>query len=225
MGAAAAALLGQFAFLGTGFLFLAVMLPQWVEGAAAKVAGILLLVLAGTGWIIIATPSGERVRAWLRASATASGGQHFTAALDLAERIRGRDAIHWGVWYGLTWVLLGLAFSLFVTAFVPEALGHSRQIAGAIAASYLAGYLVLLAPAGIGVREGAMTGLLTAIPAIPLSAAVVISVTSRIWFTIAELLPLGVIPFARSTGQSNVPPGDTTASGDASGSAAEREEP
>ncbi|MGH7502931.1 MAG: lysylphosphatidylglycerol synthase domain-containing protein [Longimicrobiales bacterium] len=195
VGATASALLGQFAFLATGCLFLALMLPRWAEGTTARIAGILLVVLAGLGWLVIATPAGGRARAWLRARAGSIGGEQFTTALDLAERIRARDAILWGVWYGLTWALLGLAFTLFVTAFVPGAAADSRQIAGVVAASYLAGYLVLLAPAGIGVREGAMTGLLTAIPAIPLSAAVMIAVVSRIWFTAAELLPLAVIPF------------------------------
>lgn len=196
LGATAAALLGQFAFLATGFLFLAVMLPQWMDGSGAKLAGIVLLICACTGWIILATPSGEPARAWLRKRAGSLGGERLIAALDLAERIRGWDAIRWGVGYGFTWILLGLAFTLFVTAFVPEAITESRQIAGAVAASYLAGYLVLFAPAGIGVREGAMTGLLAAIPVIPLSAAVLISVLSRIWFTIAELLPLAAAPFA-----------------------------
>lgn len=196
IGATGSALLGQFAFLATGFLFLALMLPQWVEGSGPKWAGIVLIIAACTAWILLATPTGLPVRRWLREKAGSSGSERMIAALDLAERMRGWDAIRWGVGYGFTWVLLGLAFSLFVTAFVPEAVSEARQVAGAIAASYLAGYLVLFAPAGLGVREGAMTGLLAAIPAIPLSGAVVISVLSRVWFTVAELLPLAAAPFA-----------------------------
>jgi hypothetical protein len=213
IGATASALLGQFAFLATGFLFLAVMLPQWVEGSGAMIAGLVLLTCACAGWLILATQTGEPARRWLRARAGSLGGDRFTATLDLAERVRGRDAIRWGVGYGFTWMLLGIAFSLFVTAFVPAAVEQSRQIAGAVAASYLAGYLVLFAPAGIGVREGAMTGLLAAIPVIPLSAAVLISMLSRIWFTLAELLPLVVAPFAEMpvlpeepTGTDGLPP-------------------
>lgn len=189
-GAAAAALLGQFAFLATGFLFLAVLIPEWNGGPAARAAGVLLVVFAGGFWVIAATPRGQRIREWARTRF----GENAAGAIDLAERIRGWDTILWGVWYGLTWVVTGIAFSLFVTSFVPGAGEHARQVAGSVAASYLVGYLVLFAPAGIGVREGAMAGLLAAIPSIPLSAAVVIAVASRIWFTLAELAPLLLLP-------------------------------
>jgi hypothetical protein len=201
-GAAAAALLGQFAFLTTGFLFLAVLLPQWSGGVAARIAGIALVSFAGTLWMILATPAGERARSWARARLVPVAGERLDNALDLAERIRGRDAVLWGVWYGLTWAALGLAFSLFVSAFVPEAAAHSRQLAGALAASYLAGFLVLFAPAGIGVREGAMAGLLAAVPSVPLSAAVVVAVVSRVWFTAGELIPLTALPFLRGSSES-----------------------
>ncbi|MCI0432452.1 MAG: lysylphosphatidylglycerol synthase domain-containing protein [Gemmatimonadetes bacterium] len=192
-GAAGAALLGQFAFLATGLLFLAVLLPEWSRGLAGRAAGALLVIVAGVFWLIIATPHGQRVREWARRRF----GEKLSSAIDLVERVRGRETVRWGVWYGATWIVTGLAFSIFVSAFVPEAASHTRQVAGAIAASYLAGYLVLFAPAGIGVREGAMTGLLAAVPAIPVSAAVAIAIASRIWFTVAELIPLATLPFLR----------------------------
>jgi hypothetical protein len=219
MGAAACALLGQFAFLATGFLFLAVLLPQWSEGALARIVGIALVAIAGLGWLLFATPVGLRPRAWLRSRAPSLGGDRLISALDLAERIRGRDAILWGVWYGITWAAIGIAFSLFATSFVPTAIADSQAIAGAIAASYLAGYLVLIAPAGLGVREGALAGLLSAIPSIPISAAIVIAVLSRIWFTAAELLPLLALPFLRDPGAAALEPESMTASPTAGGTA------
>ena len=39
-----------------------------------------------------------------------------------------------------------------------------------------------------------MSALLAQHPAIPASAAVLIAVASRVWFTVAELLPLAVVP-------------------------------
>ena len=202
-GAAASALLGQFAFLATGFLFLAVLLPEWNGGPAARVAGVLLVAAAGGLWVIAATPRGQRIREWARTRF----GENVAAAIDLAERIRGWDTILWGVWYGLTWVLTGIAFSLFVSSFVPGAGEHARQLAGSVAASYLVGYLVLFAPAGIGVREGAMASLLAAVPSVPLSAAVTVAVASRIWFTLAELAPLLVLPLlSRGAAASDGPP-------------------
>ncbi|MGH7444041.1 MAG: hypothetical protein ACREKM_04155, partial [Longimicrobiales bacterium] len=98
--------------------------------------------------------------------------------------------------YAVTWLVLGAAFALLVAAFVPAtaSLDSARYAAGVIAASYLAGYVVVVMPAGAGVRELTMSALLAQHPAIPASAAIVVSVASRIWFTAAELLPLALIP-------------------------------
>ncbi len=203
-GAAAAALLGQFAFLATGFLFLAVLLPEWSGGIPARIAGVLLVVAAGSFWLLVATPRGRSARAWAREQF----GDKVAGVVDLAERLRGWDTILWGVWYGATWVVTGLAFSIFVSAFVPEAGVHARQAAGAVAASYLAGYLVLFAPAGIGVREGAMAGLLAGMPGVSTAAAVGIALASRVWFTAAELAPLAALPLLPRTPdpQTGAPP-------------------
>jgi hypothetical protein len=214
-GATAAALLGQFGFLATGLLFVAVILPRWVSGPTPYVLGFLLVSMAGAIWFVTATPAGHAARAWLRARLGERTGQRLAAALDLADRMRGRDAIAWGLGYGLSWVMLGVAFSLFTTAFVPEAVAHNRLIAGTVAASYLAGYLVLVAPAGIGVREGTMTALLTSIPEFPVSAAVVVAILSRIWFTIGELLPLALVPVLPAAGPSEPVPVTPESSGGA----------
>lgn len=205
-GAAAASLLGQFAFLASGLLFLAIQIPDFGRGAPLRFAGILLVFAAGLLWLLTETPTGRKGREWVRARFGSRLGERVAAAFDLAERIRGRDAILWGVGYGLTWVALGFAFSLFVTAFVPEATEVSRRLAGTVAASYLAGYLVLVAPAGLGVREGTMTGLLATVPGIPIEAAVVIAILSRIWFTIAEIGPLALIPLVPDRSGGSAPP-------------------
>jgi hypothetical protein len=194
VGATAAALLGQFAFLATGLIFVAVVLPDWVGGAAARILGGVLVGIAGGLWLFTATPTGRRGREWVRARLGQRVGEQLGAAFDVADRIRARDTIRWGVGYGVSWILLGLAFSLFATAFVPEAIANASQLAGAVAAAYIAGYLVLVAPMGLGVREATMTALLASVPGFPASAAVVVAVLSRVWFTAGELLPLLVIP-------------------------------
>jgi glycosyltransferase 2 family protein len=193
-GATAAALLGQFGFLATGLIFVAVLLPEWMSGLPLYLSGFLLVSAAGALWILTATPAGHRAREWAARRLGRTVGDKLGSALDLADRMRGRDAIRWSVGYGVSWILLGLAFSLFATAFVPAAITDTRLLAGTIAASYLAGYVVLVAPGGIGVRESAMTALLAAVPGFPISAAVVVSVLSRVWFTLGELLPLALVP-------------------------------
>jgi len=108
----------------------------------------------------------------------------------------------------VSWLLAGLAFRMFA-----EALGVARGSTGAYiavyAASYVAGFLALFAPGGLGVREGALIATMQrAGLATPVEAAA-IAVASRIWLTVLELLP-GLIALA-------VPgthrPGDTGAPG------------
>jgi hypothetical protein len=204
-GATAAALLGQFGFLATGLLFIAVVLPDWMTGGAPRVLGALLVAVAGSIWLLTATPAGHRSREWIVRRTGGKTGERLHAAFQLADRIRGRDAIRWGVGYGASWVLLGLAFSLFATAFVPDAITQTTRLAGTVAGAYLAGYLLLFAPAGLGVREFTMTALLGTVPGFPIGAAVVVAVLSRVWFTLGELLPLALVPLLPATPASAAP--------------------
>jgi glycosyltransferase 2 family protein len=81
-----------------------------------------------------------------------------------------------------------------------------RYVGGTVAAAYLVGYLFVIVPAGIGVREGAMLLLLQ--QAMPQAgAAIVISVLSRVWFTAAELVPLALLPWLRAVSTVQEGPG------------------
>jgi len=191
----AAAVFAQFAFLTTGLLLLAVLLPAYAEFWPALIAAVLIAVGALGAYLIVATPLGHRVReAVLRRAGPARA--KLETAFSIADRVRVGDAVRWEGLYAMTWLLLGAAFALFVSAFVPDASSpaDARFHAGVIAASYLAGYVVMIMPAGAGVRELTMSALLVQHPAIPASAAVLISVASRLWFTAAELLPLAFVP-------------------------------
>lgn len=193
-GAAAAALLGQFAFLVTGLLLLALLLPEWAGGLPAILGAALLAAGAAGLWILVATPLGQGGRKWILTRSPEAITGRLQVAFQLADRIRPRSALLWLVSYGMTWILLGLAFTVFTSAFVPAALGDARAVSGSLAASYLAGFIALV-PAGLAVREAALVALLGSVPSIPVPAAVVIALSSRIWFTLAELLPLLIAPF------------------------------
>lgn len=202
--AAAASIIGQFGFLTTGLLLLAAVLPEWGSGAPALTAAAALVVAACATFVLVATPLGHRARLWLERRAGPRLGPRLRATLDLGDRIRPRDALLWFAGYGATWVGIGIAFSLFAAAFVPGAIADTRHLAGTVAASYLAGY-VLFTPAGIGVREATMWGLLAGAPSIPAPAALLIAAMSRIWFTAAELLPLLLIPVIPNGSPSPMP--------------------
>jgi hypothetical protein len=204
LSSAAAAVIGQFGFLSTGILLVGATFPEWVaglnEGQSASTAlplfiGSALLIAAAVGiWVMVATPAGHGLRVALTRRLGARLGEKLAAAFTLADRITPRNALIWAASYAATWLLLALAFLIFVGSFVPEAWQHPRLVGGTVAASYLVGYIVFFLPAGVGAREGAMIVLLSRV--MPPAAAVTISVASRLWFTAAELLPLLVLPVA-----------------------------
>ena len=207
-GAAAAAVLGQVGFLGTGLLFLAVLVPGWTGGVRGLAAGIALAAVAVAGWIVFIAPRGRRARSWLVARAPSRISERLDAAFAQAARIRPVHAFGWIAGYGASWVLLGLAFTAFVAAFVPTTADAARELGGTVAASYLVGYMIVIAPAGLGAREVAMSGLLAQVPDMPAAGAVVLPILSRLWFTAGEVLPFLLLPLlpagrARDAGMRN----------------------
>jgi uncharacterized membrane protein YbhN (UPF0104 family) len=88
----------------------------------------------------------------------------------------------------LGWILLSLAFGLFAMAVTPTAPGRLVTLAQAFIASYLIGYLALIVPGGIGVREGVITILLA--PILGPGPAAGLALLSRLWVTVTELIAL-----------------------------------
>lgn len=87
------------------------------------------------------------------------------------------------------WLLYGMAFYVFAHAVSPRATGNASAYIAVYTGSYLAGYLALFAPGGLGVREGV---LVLAMPAFGLASAAdaaIIAVTSRLWLTVLEIAP------------------------------------
>ena len=88
-----------------------------------------------------------------------------------------------------SWLLYGMAFFLFAHGVSPRATGNAVSYIAVYTGSYLAGYLALFAPGGVGVREAV---LVLAMPRFGLASAAdaaVIAITSRLWLTILEILP------------------------------------
>ena len=107
---------------------------------------------------------------------------------------------------GLAWLLYGFAFALLAKSLFPEVELTAGAVSGFIAAftgSYLAGYLALFAPGGVGVRESTL--LIALMAAGPLSApqAAVLAIASRLWLTVLEIVPglafIAVHRFGRPT--------------------------
>ena len=88
-----------------------------------------------------------------------------------------------------SWVFYGIAFELFASGITPRAAGNAASYIAVYTGSYLAGYLALFVPGGVGVREAA---LVLAMPRFQLAStadATIIAITSRLWLTVLEILP------------------------------------
>jgi glycosyltransferase 2 family protein len=91
----------------------------------------------------------------------------------------------------VAWIVGGLGFYLFVNSIHPVASIYFLFLLGALAFSCFLGLVALFAPSGLGVREGALVYLLSAI--MPGSVAVIISILTRIWMTLIEIGLIGMI--------------------------------
>lgn len=88
--------------------------------------------------------------------------------------------------YGASWVANGLVFFVLARALHDLPLSYLADCVGIVTLSILAGLVAFLTPAGLGVRDGAISVLLSAY--VPLPVAVAISLAHRAAWTGAELL-------------------------------------
>jgi len=84
------------------------------------------------------------------------------------------------------WIIQGAAFFLLLNSIYSTPLNLFMAIAGSHVISWTIGFLVLFAPGGMGVREGVLALLLKTL--IPLPIALGISLLSRIWVIVCELI-------------------------------------
>ena len=99
-----------------------------------------------------------------------------------------KNMIILAVYYSFYWVVAGTAFYFFIRAFYPLGLYYIPILSGIYAISFTAGYLAFFAPAGLGVREGVLTILLSLF--IPTPVAIGVSLLSRLWLIGIELVIL-----------------------------------
>lgn len=120
----------------------------------------------------------------------------FDHAHRLGLRLAGRGEAHVRVsvktrvglilGYLVAWIVFGLAFALFVQAVADPPRGSTPTLMGICAAGYLAGWVAVFVPGGLGVREGVYALLLAEVVPGPVAAAV--AILSRLWLTAVELL-------------------------------------
>ncbi|MBO2456812.1 flippase-like domain-containing protein [Actinomadura sp. LCR2-06] len=92
-------------------------------------------------------------------------------------------------WTVLGWALFGAHTWLLCMAVGGDGPGLPFLATGAYALAFVAGFLVFIAPGGIGAREAALTLVLT--PVLPPGAPIVVAIASRVLLTAADLLNAG----------------------------------
>jgi len=160
-------------------------------GSAALVGGILALerleislqwgiTVASVTFVVLAIIGETSVfRSFLAWAAGSKMGDE-----DASVHLRRGFAVRWLVLYALNWLVLGTAFWAMTQGLdVPTP--WTLAVPG-FAAAYLAGYLVLFAPAGIGVREAFLVAALQ--PVLGPAGAVAVAGGQRVWITGVELV-------------------------------------
>jgi uncharacterized membrane protein YbhN (UPF0104 family) len=89
------------------------------------------------------------------------------------------------VGYAAYWAVTGVAFATLVASLYPLAATDVPVVVAAYAAAYAVGFLALLTPAGLGVREGILVIALA--PVLPAGPALVVALLSRLWMMLVEL--------------------------------------
>lgn len=186
--ATAAAVLGQgiglasATLLGFGSLWTLAAGQAWRWAVPAVLVAAIVLGLAPPVFHAI-------VGLWFRLAKTAE-----------PEDLGPLDAVGWLVLGLGTWVVYGIAFWILV-----QSLGLDVSLlptASAFAAAYVLGYVMVFAPAGIGVREGFLVALMA--PQLGAGAAGALAVIARLWTTVIEVVPAAAF-WTRHVTQTHAP--------------------
>jgi hypothetical protein len=92
--------------------------------------------------------------------------------------------------YLALWLVLGLAVAFFVRGVMAIPLDQFLLLAGNYVASWVASMLAVVAPAGMGIRDGVFGLLLRR--SMPVGAAFTVALAVRLWLTLLELAFLGL---------------------------------
>lgn len=84
------------------------------------------------------------------------------------------------------WVAQIIGYYFLVDSIMPIPFYRIFSLAAAYTLSWMAGFIVVIAPGGLGVREGMMSILLS--PILPAPLAIAISFIARIWITVFEII-------------------------------------
>ncbi|HET7553547.1 MAG TPA: lysylphosphatidylglycerol synthase domain-containing protein [Gemmatimonadaceae bacterium] len=186
-----------------------------VSGAAAVGAALLgslintvagFIVLAATGAGVLELPTAAVVAIALLGAAILVAPPFLPWLGRVAGRLARRDITipripHRAIWIAaaisaLSWILYGVAFRVLTVGVLSRAPGELGLYTAIWTGSYLAGFLAVFAPGGVGVREVVMAGALKAV-SFGTGEAILLVVASRVWLTVLEILPAALFLIIR----------------------------
>jgi len=137
--------------------------------------------LPGAAVVVVATAVGVLPGVFRRASAL-----WFRLAKQEAPPALGSvHALRWLGLYVANWALYAFSFWLLAASFGYRA--GVVPVGSAFAAAYVLGYIMIFAPAGVGVREGFLVAFLT--PFFGAGPSAALALIARVWTTLVELVP------------------------------------
>jgi hypothetical protein len=90
------------------------------------------------------------------------------------------------IYFLISWLAQIMGFYFLINSIYPIALSKIFNLSAVYTLSWITGFIVLFAPAGLGVREATMSLLLSPILLTPLAIAT--SFITRVWITIFEVV-------------------------------------
>jgi uncharacterized membrane protein YbhN (UPF0104 family) len=123
----------------------------------------------------------------------------------IADRLVGLDSITAATMWTLiwtsavSWILWGVALHALAMGLLAEAGAPLSSYIAAWSASFLAGLIAIVSPAGLGAREGAMQAVLEA-SGMKASAVLIVVVVARAWITILDVVPAVAVLVLRQRG-------------------------
>lgn len=178
--AASASILGVVLNIMTGIALSMLLAWRWLGSYPGGQLAALVLLVAGVAGIVALPYVLPRLSAF--------------AARMLGREVALRPPPRWAVVLAIagnmfSWALYGFAFAWFTRGVLGVAAGATWQYVAVFTASYVIGYIILIAPGGLGPREAAMYQLLTSMSLATPKEAALLTVASRVWLTILEIVP------------------------------------
>lgn len=166
-----------------GAIAVATIGVQWVSGGGGWLPALLALAL-----ILFAGLHPGVIR-WI-----AGRLGHWLGEADLRVELSAAHIVRATAGMLVAWLAYGVGLLLLLRGVgVTWELAEIQTLTGIFAASYVIGYLVLVAPGGLVVREGAMTALLVELGGLALGVGAAVAIMARVWMVVTELAALALV--------------------------------